>query len=104
MICGIQGEINFSQRGWKEVIEDGSNNTYHRAMNYIEVPLLAHLAFGKDKGNGARFIINLGPQVGFLLGEKNITVTLLPGIPLTVRKELMNNTESLPTGNLTTEL
>ena len=49
MICGIQGEINFSQRGWKEVIEDGSNNTYHRAMNYIEVPLLAHLAFGKDK-------------------------------------------------------
>ena len=70
MICGIQGEINFSQRGWKEVIEDGSNNTYHRAMNYIEVPLLAHLAFGKDKGNGARFIINLGPQVGFLLGEK----------------------------------
>lgn len=28
MICGIQGEINFSQRGWKEVIEDGSNNTY----------------------------------------------------------------------------
>ena len=45
MICGIQGEINFSQRGWKEVIEDGSNNTYHRAMN-------------------------LGPQVGFLLGEK----------------------------------
>ena len=59
MICGIQGEINFSQRGWKEVIEDGSNNTYHRAMNYIEVPLLAHLAFGKDKGNGARFIINL---------------------------------------------
>lgn len=25
---------------------------------------------GKTKGNGARFIINLGPQVGFLLGEK----------------------------------
>lgn len=49
MICGIQGEINFSQRGWKEVIEDGSNNTYHRAMNYIEVPLLAHLAFGKQR-------------------------------------------------------
>lgn len=70
MICGIQGEINFSQRGWKEVIEDGSNNTYHRAMNYIEIPLLAHLAFGKDQGNGARFILNLGPQIGFLMGEK----------------------------------
>ena len=77
MICGIQGEINFSQRGWKEVIEDGSNNTYHRAMNYIEVPLLAHLAFGKDKGNGARFIINLawGGDWG---GMKGVDESALP--------------------------
>lgn len=70
MICGIQAELNFSQRGWKEVIEDGSGDTYHRKMNYIEIPLLAHLAFGKDKGNGVRFVLNLGPQVGFLIGEK----------------------------------
>ena len=70
ILCGIQGEINYSQRGWKENIDDGTGDTYQRTMNYIEVPLLAHLAFGKDKGNGARFIINLGPQVGFLLGEK----------------------------------
>lgn len=70
MICGIQAEINFSQRGWKELIEDGSNDTYHRTMNYIEIPLLAHLAFGKDKGNGVRFVLNLGPQIGFLIGEK----------------------------------
>lgn len=70
MICGIQAEINFSQRGWKEKIEDGSGDTYKRAMNYLEIPLLAHLAFGKDQGNGARFFINLGPQIGFLIGEK----------------------------------
>ena len=70
MICGIQGEVNFSQRGWKEVIEDGTGDTYHRTMNYIEIPLLAHLAFGKDKGNGVRFVLNLGPQVGYLIGEK----------------------------------
>ena len=38
-------------------------------MNYIEVPLMAHLGFGKDKGNGARFVLNIGPQIGFLLGE-----------------------------------
>ena len=69
MICGIQMEINYSQRGWKESIEDGSGDTYQRAMNYIEIPLMAHLAFGKDKGHGVRFIINLGPQVGFLLSE-----------------------------------
>ena len=70
MICGIQAEVNYSQRGWKEKIDDGSGDTYQRTMSYIEVPLLAHLAFGKDRGNGVRFVINLGPQRGFLLGEK----------------------------------
>ena len=70
MICGIQAELNISQRGWKEAIEDGTNDTYHRTMTYMEAPLLAHLAFGKDKGNGARFILNLGPQINFLLSEK----------------------------------
>lgn len=71
MICGIQAEINYSQRGWKEVMEEGfTDGAYQRKMNYIEMPLMAHLAFGKDKGHGARFIVNLGPQIGFLLNEK----------------------------------
>lgn len=70
MICGIQAELNYSQRGWKELIDDGSGDSYQRSMNYLEIPLLAHLAFGKDRGNGARFILNLGPQIGFLLSEK----------------------------------
>ena len=48
MLCGIQVELNYSQRGWNEKIEDGSENTYSRTMNYLEVPFLAHLAFGKD--------------------------------------------------------
>ena len=70
MICGLQVELNFSQRGWKEKIEDESGDTYMRKMNYIELPLLAHLAFGKDKGYGARFVVNLGPQIGFMLNEQ----------------------------------
>lgn len=70
MICGVQMEVNYSQRGWNEKIEDGTDNTYKRSMSYIEIPLLAHLAFGKDEGHGARFVVNLGPQVGFLLSEK----------------------------------
>lgn len=69
MFCGIQAEINYSQRGWKENIDDGTGDTYQRAMNYVEIPLMAHLAFGKDKGYGARFVLNLGPQFGYLLGE-----------------------------------
>ena len=71
MMCGIQAEINYTQRGWKEDIDDGSENTYSRTMNYIEVPLLAHLAFGKDAlDKGSKFFINMGPQVAFFLNEK----------------------------------
>ena len=70
MMCGIQGEINYSQRGWNELIEDGSENTYNRRMNYIEVPLLAHLAFGKDAiDRGMKFFLNLGPQFAYFLSE-----------------------------------
>lgn len=70
MICGIQMELNYSQRGWKEKIEDGSGDTYHRNISYIEVPILAHLAFGKDKDKGLRFIVNLGPQFSYYLSDK----------------------------------
>ena len=71
MMCGIQAEINYTQRGWKENIEDGTGDTYSRTMNYAEMPLLAHLAFGKDAlDKGAKFFINMGPQVAFFLNEK----------------------------------
>ena len=71
MLCGIQVELNYSQRGWNEKIEDGSEYTYSRTMNYLEVPFLAHLAFGKDAmDSGAQFFLNLGPQFAFFLNEK----------------------------------
>ena len=71
MICGIQAELNYTQRGWQENIEDGSENTYSRTMNYLEIPLLAHLAFGKDAlDSGTRFFINMGPQIGYFISEK----------------------------------
>ena len=66
MICGAQIELNYTQRGWKELIEN-NEDTYSRTMNYLEVPFLAHLAFGKDRG--MQFFLNLGPQVAFLLSE-----------------------------------
>ena len=52
MICGAQVELNFSQRGWEEAFElaDGTKDlsrSYSRSMNYIDIPFLAHLAFGK---------------------------------------------------------
>ena len=48
MICAAQLEINFSQRGWEEDFDDKSGNSYKRTLSYVEVPFLAHLAFGKE--------------------------------------------------------
>lgn len=71
MFCGIQAEINYSQRGWSELIEDETGDSYSRAMNYIEMPLMAHLAFGKDsQRRGCQFFLNLGPQFAYFMSEK----------------------------------
>ncbi len=72
MICGAQVEINYAQLGWSEKFETDSptevdDRSYVRRMNYVQVPFLAHLAFGKDRG--LQFFLNLGPQIGFLLGD-----------------------------------
>ena len=70
MMCGILAEINYVQRGWKEKIEDGTEDTYSRTMNYVEIPLLAHLAFGKDAlDKGMKFFVNMGPQVAYFISD-----------------------------------
>ncbi len=67
MICGAQLEVNFSQRGWDEFYEQYPDVHYTRTMNYVEIPFLAHLAFGKDRG--VQVFLNIGPQIGFLIGD-----------------------------------
>ena len=70
MMCGVLMELNYSQRGWSELIEDGSGNTYSRTMNYVELPFMAHLAFGKDNlKKGVKFFVNAGPQIAFFLSD-----------------------------------
>lgn len=68
MICAAQLEVNFSQRGWEEEFDKELPYTYTRTLNYIEVPFMAHLSWGQEP-RGLQFFINLGPQVGFFLGE-----------------------------------
>ena len=68
MICAAQLEVNFSQRGWEEDFDDKTKNSYSRCLNYVEIPFMAHLAFGKEP-HGLQFFINLGPQIGFLLDD-----------------------------------
>lgn len=69
MICGVQVELNYAQKGWKEDPED-KPYSYERKMNYLELPFLVHLAFGKERG--AQFFVNAGPQLNFLLSEKEV--------------------------------
>ena len=68
LICAAQLEVNFAQRGWDEMIDDGSNNTYSRTTNYVEIPFLAHIGWGKEE-RGLQFFINAGPQLGFYLSD-----------------------------------
>ena len=58
-VCAIQVELNYMQRGWREVL---TNVDYTRRLDYIEIPLLMHLYFG---GEHVRGFFNLGPQIGY---------------------------------------
>lgn len=70
LICAAQLEVNFAQRGWNELIDDGSHNTYNRTTNYVEIPFFAHLGWGKEE-RGLQFFVNAGPQIGlYLSGEE----------------------------------
>lgn len=68
LICAAQLELNFAQRGWNETIDDGTNNTYGRTTNYIEIPFFAHLGWGEEE-RGLQFFVNAGPQIGLFLND-----------------------------------
>lgn len=78
-ICSIAGEVNFASIGWKEDILDlndnpvinanGNQESYSRTLNYVQIPVFAHLAWGKEN-QGFNFFIQAGPQIGFLISEK----------------------------------
>jgi len=78
-ICSLQAEVNYSSIGWKEDIIDindkkvinattGKAEEYSRTINYVQVPLFAHLAWGREE-KGFNFFLNLGPQFGFMVSE-----------------------------------
>lgn len=88
-ICSVQAEINYAQLGWDEDIIDkndkpvpsfnpqtgafdGEPERYKRTINYIQVPILAHLAWGKEH-RGVNFFFNAGPQFGIYQSESTDT-------------------------------
>lgn len=85
-ICAIQIELNYAELGWKERIESidglpcilqtgahtGEAAAYQRRISYFQIPLLAHLGWGREE-KGAKFFLNMGPQFGFMLSEEATT-------------------------------
>ena len=67
LICAFQGEVNYSQAGWKESVTDAPDS-YQRTLHYVQVPLLANLGYGRERGGVKGFLV-IGPQLGFCIGE-----------------------------------
>ena len=78
-ICALVAEVNYAQMGWKEdilTIKDepvinrvtGLAEEYERHINYVQVPLMARLGWGRER-RGFQFFFQVGPQVGFFLNE-----------------------------------
>ena len=69
-ICGVLIELNYSNLGWKELIEDGSNNTYVHSLHYLQVPFLMQMGWGREL-SGFKFVFEAGPQFGYCLGTSS---------------------------------
>ncbi len=66
-ICAVQIELNYANLGWDEFIEDGTGNTYVRNLNYLQMPMLMQMGWGRER-RGLKFFLNAGPQIGYYLG------------------------------------
>lgn len=83
-ICAIEAEINYARMGWREDVLSSTGaklpDTYSREMNYIQLPLLANLGWGREE-RGFMFYVVAGPQVGYCFSDtekRSSTWTLLP--------------------------
>ena len=79
MIASVRAEVNYASLGWEESILDaqsqpvvnavtGQAEAYRRTINYVQVPIMAHLAWGKER-KGLNLFFSAGPQFGFCIGE-----------------------------------
>ena len=78
-LCSVYAEVNYASIGWRQDIRkiDGTaviNSTtgqaekYARTINYIQIPIFAHLAWGRET-RGAQFFFQIGPQMGIYLNK-----------------------------------
>lgn len=104
-ICSIVAEVNYAQLGWKEdiltaddepVMNNGVAEEYSRTINYIQVPILAHLAWGREQ-RGLNFFVEAGPQFGIYLSES--TSKNYETANTAERSNTINEQESMPVEN-----
>lgn len=77
-ICSIAAEVNYASLGWKQDIltpadqpvvnANGNAEAYERTINYVQIPVFAHLAWGQEN-KGWSFFFKAGPQIGLYLSE-----------------------------------
>lgn len=71
--CALQLELNYASLGWKENVLNSQSeplpDTYEREQHYIQLPVLARLAWGRES-RGLMGYILAGPQVGYCFSEK----------------------------------
>lgn len=70
---GIIVELNYVQRGFAD---NNKGVRSHRRLDYIELPFLAHITFGRKL---FRYFIDLGPTVSCLLSDTKASP--LPDLP-----------------------
>lgn len=67
-LFGLLAELTLDGRGWAENFEELSDRfSYHRQLNYIQMPVMTHIYFGSQHIKG---FVNLGPSVGYMLSSK----------------------------------
>ena len=112
MLCAIQMEANITQLGWTEKIETlngksvinaetGIEEKYQRHQTYLQIPIFAHLSWGKEN-KGVNAFINLGPQIGISLNEKtdkNYTTPNISGNSDEIRASSVIAQENMPIEN-----
>ncbi len=82
MVCALQVEVNYSRHGWKEAPENG-NYTYQRNIDYIRIPFMARMGFGRERKGVMGYVI-AGPVLGYCIGENDTRIGewTTEGLPL----------------------
>lgn len=65
--AGIQLEVNYAVKGWRETDDETKDSEYKREITYLEIPMMTHAEFGR---RWFRIYALLGPYIAFKQNEK----------------------------------